>query len=81
MPTTLKSLTFNQIRKLRSEAAEVSDAAMLVYCDVALDERADDLSDYVYRPAERDAVDMAFRATQEEAFQAIVNAINSAEVA
>ena len=76
MATTTKSLTEKQIRTLRREAMDAGDYPMVVICDLALAGEID-VTDYTVLDAP-DARRIA-RMTRDEAYTAIVRAINSAE--
>lgn len=77
--TTVESLAEYQIRGLRRESAEAGDLLMVVICDVALDERADDISDYAWFRESKAQRDRVWELTQDEANTLVVEAINSAE--
>lgn len=76
MPTTIKSLTENQIRTLRAEALTAGDYDMAAICDLAIDGSID-LDDYttVSPSGSRKIRDMS----QEDAYAEIVRVINNAE--
>ena len=74
--TTVKNLTETQIRKLRAEAAEADDFAMVAICDYALDGTLD-CDDYTcLAPADVRRIDAMDR---DGAYAAIVEAITDAE--
>ena len=87
MTTTAKNLTNDQIRALRSEAAQAGDSMQVAICDVALEWGAKALTQAQIDAGERDYCDLrgAARAkihsmTHEEAVALVVEALNAAEV-
>jgi hypothetical protein len=75
--TTVKTLTEQQIARLKTEAGEAGDHAMSVICDLALEGEIDG-DDYTGVLSAQEAHDIAAM-TRDEAYVAIVRAINDAE--
>jgi hypothetical protein len=74
--TTIKSLTDSQIRGLRTEAVEAGDFLMGAICDLALDGEIDTDS---YTTLSVEDARRVRGMGRDEAYAAIVEAINAAE--
>lgn len=72
--TTIKSLTEAQIKTLRSEATKAGEYMLAVTCDLALEGKID-LNDYTV--LEHHEANKLRSMTQEQAYEAVVDAINN----